>query len=132
MSYLNLDNNYYEAIRRVLVQSGYATLPPYVEWEGNTYPDADITYNPIGGEVVWNIGDIPRGAGAVTSTKQMAFQVSITPSVTQVGSVPVLVSEGAFSGVDDFTGSTIRSSVRSVTTETEDIDAVSGHQIVAP
>lgn len=109
-----------------------ATLPPYVEWSNHTYPDSDITYNPIGGEVVWNIGDIPRGAGAVTSTKQMAFQVSITPSVTQIGSVPVLVSEGTFSGIDDFTGSTIRSSVRSVTTETEDLDAVSGHQIVAP
>jgi hypothetical protein len=32
MSYLNLDNNHYEAIRRVLVQSGYATLPPYANY----------------------------------------------------------------------------------------------------
>lgn len=109
-----------------------ATLPPYVQWSNNTYPDADITYNPIGGEVVWNVGDIPRGAGVITTKKEMAFQVSITPSLTQVGNVPTIVSEGTFTGVDDFTGSTIRSTVSPVTTNTSDIDAPNGHYIIVP
>jgi hypothetical protein len=109
-----------------------ATLPPYIEWTNVIFPDADIAYNPVGGEIVWNVGDVPQGAGVTTKAKQVAFQVAFTPSVTQVGSIPVLVSEGTLSGTDDFTGTVIRSNVSAVSTRTSDSGAPTGHETVQP
>lgn len=41
-----------------------ARLPSYVKWLGKTSPAGErVTYNPIGGEVMWDIGDIPAKTG---------------------------------------------------------------------
>lgn len=93
-------------------------LPSYVKWLGVVSPqDANIKYNPNGGQFVWNIGPLPAGTGYNTPPAQVAFQISIVPSLSQVNSTPALVSEQRLSGVDQFTGSVIEVSSRSLTTD---------------
>lgn len=85
-----------------------ATLPSYIGWVELIDPNAeDVTFNPVGGEVIWNAGDVPAGTGYNLNARQVAFQVSFTPSLSQVGQVPNLLSEARFQGRDSFTGSTI-------------------------
>lgn len=81
-----------------------ASIPLYVTWLGNVSPgNEDITFNDLTGEVVWDIGSIASGVGVTTSAKEIAFQVSLIPSVSQVGEAPVLVSSSELTGVDTFT-----------------------------
>lgn len=81
-------------------------LPPYVRFTGLTSPnDGSITYNDTTRTVTWNAGDIASG-GAI---KTGAFQIAITPSVTQQNSNPLLISAQQVSGVDRFTQRTISS-----------------------
>jgi len=81
-----------------------ATLPPYARWIGVTSPESeDISYNPLGGEILWRVGGVKAGSGVSIPAKEVAFQIGITPSLSQAGlsSVP-LVSESTISGMDDF------------------------------
>ncbi|MBP9711084.1 MAG: hypothetical protein KBD50_02395 [Candidatus Pacebacteria bacterium] len=78
-----------------------ATLPPYVRFvvaqEGSA-----ITYNQGSRTVTWNLGDIKAGVGYTTSARTAAFQIEITPSLSQLGEVPVLVNAAKLSGQDRF------------------------------
>ena len=74
------------------------TLPIYVTWLGNTYPQGeDIIYRE-GSGVVWNPGTIPSGG-----TREVAFQISILPSLSQVNQYPLLTGDTIMTGTDDFT-----------------------------
>ncbi|MBI5134521.1 MAG: hypothetical protein HZA81_04035 [Candidatus Taylorbacteria bacterium] len=96
-----------------------AALPPYVSWTGVTSPaDANISYNPTGGIVTWNVGSVPRNASVGSGAKQVAFQVSFKPSANQVGSAPEIVSQASIVGLDTFTGATLRNSAQSLSTRT--------------
>lgn len=81
-----------------------ATLPSYVEWLGVVSPSSEkITFNEVGGELVWEIGSILAGVGVNTSTQEVSFQVALVPSLSQVGKEPVLVDNIKIEGMDDFT-----------------------------
>lgn len=97
-----------------------AFLPPYVRWLGKIQPeDADVSYNQTTGEVVWRAGAVLKGAGISSAAKELAFQISFLPSVSQVGSQPTLVSEATLSGKDDFTGAFLRDVKYALTTYLE-------------
>jgi hypothetical protein len=97
-SVVNSSNN----VNGVVVK---AALPSYVRWLGNiSSADENIVYNPLGGEIVWNVGDIPAGSGILTKAREVAFQVALTPSISQVGEYPVLISDSSILGSDAFTG----------------------------
>jgi hypothetical protein len=86
-----------------------AVLPRYVRWTGQVSPEgADIAYNPISGEVSWNIGKIKAGAGYEDIPKEVAFQIGITPGQSQVDDIPIIIAQGSFSGKDDFTGASLK------------------------
>src|SRR3990167_6070628 len=92
-----------------------ATLPTYVKWLGVVSPDSEnVTYNEIGGEVVWNAGAIPAGTGINRATREVAFQVSFLPSISQINQSPLLTSEIAISGNDNFTHTTLRDTKRAL------------------
>jgi hypothetical protein len=75
------------------------SLPIYVHWLDKISPvSEDLKYNPVGGEVVWNVGDINSGGGS----RSVSFQVSFTPSLSQVGSSPKLLDDVTASGYDRF------------------------------
>jgi hypothetical protein len=94
-----------------------ATLPPYVSWTGVTIPaDANISYNPTGGEIAWFVGTIPRNADIGSGAKQVAFQIKLKPSANQIGTSPDLISTAEITGLDSFTGATIKTAAGTVNT----------------
>jgi hypothetical protein len=109
-----------------------ATLPTYVKWIGAVSPSSeDVSYLPSTREVVWKVGTINQGTGFNTDPKEVAFQVEFTPSLSQVGSAPVLVNDAKAQGVDQFTGQTVRVTKPKVTTRiNQDPGFVSGNEIV--
>lgn len=80
------------------------TLPPYVEWLGNINPlTEEITYTPVGGQIVWNVGEIAAGTGRTLPAREIAFQIKLLPSITQVDKSPVIVNSQRIAGFDRFT-----------------------------
>jgi len=92
-------------------------LPPNVKWTGFTSPDSEnITYDKSTGQVTWNIGDMKSGVGVNSSARSVSFQVSITPSITQLGTEINLLNEATISGTDVFSGERIGEVKSPVTT----------------
>lgn len=85
-----------------------AVLPPYVRWTSQKSPSTeDIIFNPVNNEVVWRINQIAAGAGFKSPAKEVMFQVSFLPSVSQVGTAPEIVGVASIKGTDRVTGATI-------------------------
>lgn len=93
-----------------------ATLPPYVKWLDQVAPNTeDVSYDPNSGLVTWSVGSIQAGRDS-SSRKEVAFQISFTPNVIQVGGGPNLVNQIRLTGIDNFTNTTVSSNKDSLTT----------------
>lgn len=88
-----------------------ATLPQYVKWLDNVSAGDNITYNPSTRVITWNMGNIDAN-----TTATAAVQIAFTPSVSQIGTIPTLVSTQRFRGNDRFTGGVVRSEAPALTT----------------
>lgn len=78
-------------------------LPVYMRWLGKVSPEGeDIGYDEQGASIVWNAGRIPAGG-----TREAAFQVALTPSISQRNQSPSLTGESILTAVDDFTKTNI-------------------------
>lgn len=111
--------NSYNSVKDVVYT---ATLPQYVEWLGQTYPNnSPVTYNADKRQISWRVGDMQSGIGYSQSSKDFAFQVSFLPSIGQVGSTPVIVTDQRIAGKDNFTGqiTEIKSSPLDIKIETD-------------
>lgn len=94
-----------------------ATLPNYVNWQNQVSPAlALVTYNPVTRQVRYDIGSITAGSGYTSTAPQVSFQVSITPSISQLGNNPELVDGVTLFGGDTFTGKEIQTSPQNLTT----------------
>jgi hypothetical protein len=94
-----------------------ATLPPYVQWTGKYVPaNANVTYNSDTKEITWNLGDIAPGVGYGNQAREFSYQVSLTPSVSQIGQSPSVVNEQVISGTDTFTETVVSQRVPSLST----------------
>jgi hypothetical protein len=95
-----------------------ATLPSYIRWVGQISPlEEDVKFNPIGGSITWDIGSInPKSDVASSGQKEVAFQIAFSPSISQIGSAPVIINEQRISGFDRFTQTVISSTKRALTT----------------
>lgn len=94
-----------------------ASLPPYVKWLNKISPtDEDIAYNSVDGTIVWRIGNLGTYTLNNSRRRQVAFQVSINPSITQVGQTPILVNSASLTAQDDFTNQPLNSTLNSLTT----------------
>lgn len=94
-----------------------AFLPSYVKWLGVVSPQSEkVIFNGLNGEVSWDLGDISPKTGQPGKTKEMAFQVSLLPSLSHVGKTPAIVSDIILSGIDNFTGAQIRDQKGSLST----------------
>lgn len=89
-------------------------LPSYVSYTGITSGVGTFSYDDKSRTVTWNTGDLAQSANV-----QGTFQVSLTPSSSQRGSVPALTSPVSFSGYDRFAGVRISAAADPVTTETK-------------
>ncbi len=86
------------------------SLPLYVSWAGTISPSTEnVFYNDATREVVWNIGSVVKGTGLTGASREVSFQVKLLPSLSQVGSVPVLTNETTLKGMDNFTNTSIQS-----------------------
>jgi hypothetical protein len=80
-------------------------LPPYINWAGAVSPGAEpITFDRNTNQVIWSPGSIPAGTGVGKPPREVAFQVVLTPSLTQVKITPFLMKNITFSATDVFTG----------------------------
>lgn len=94
-----------------------STLPSWVDFAGTVSPAGeDVAYNSADRSVTWNIGRIPKGTGITTAARTVYFQVTLKPSLSQVGSSPSLVNEAVLTGRDDFANVEIRASKSGLTT----------------
>jgi hypothetical protein len=85
-----------------------------VQWLGALNPtNANITWNSSQNEVVWHVGDISSKA---KSPAQVAFQVGVVPSTSQIGSIPVVISDITISATDNFTGNALNIPYTTLTT----------------
>jgi hypothetical protein len=108
-------------------------LPSYVKWVGTVSPSsAVIAYNPVTREVRWDIGDIPAGTGYFKDPKQVSFQVSFLPSLSQVGTTPTIINDLVLSGGDTFTSKQIVVNVQPLKADLKDerIDEVDKGEVV--
>lgn len=95
-----------------------ATLPPYVKWVGVSSPASErVSFNPTTQEIVWDLGEMKRGAGYLSSPREVAFQVAVTPSITHYGGPAIIMQSPMITGRDNFTGVSIQSSARELTTQ---------------
>lgn len=109
-----------------------STLPSFVKFVGTVSPAGeDVKFNPSTREVVWNVGSVARGANITTLPKEVSFQVSINPSLSQIGSIPTLTNDTVLTGHDDFANVDVRVARSSLTTKLlNDQSFYSGSEIV--
>lgn len=94
-----------------------ASVPAYVKLLGQALPaDENISFNSNNGEIVWKVGSVDTYTVNNKRRRQVAFQVSVTPSVAQIGQAPVLLNQSILTAHDDFTEETLTSSVSPLTT----------------
>jgi len=98
-----------------------AYLPPHVEWTGVKKPsDADLSYNPQTGQVVWQVGNLSAGTGVLSPVQQVAFQIAITPAITDVGNLIELIDQSKVFGYDNFVGQELTDTARAVDSDLPD------------
>ena len=94
-----------------------ATLPPYVTWLGAVSPSTEaIVYDKNSGLVTWTPGSVPAHTNNTSLKKEVAFQISLTPSVNQVHQYPILINQAKLSAVDSFTNIKLESIQDNLTT----------------
>lgn len=96
-----------------------AVLPLGVSWVGLSSPATEkIVYDAASRTVIWDLGSLAAGTGfGDTARRTAAFQVSLTPSVSQIGDSAILAREISFTGRDTWTGSLLGVTTRDLTTE---------------
>lgn len=108
-------SNTANSISRAVVRS---SMPSWIRFVGPISPaDENLTYNPSTKEIVWNIGNIPKGTGITAKDHTVAFQVAFTPSLSQLGATPVLVNDVVLTGHDDFANVDVRVSKNALRTQ---------------
>ncbi len=96
-----------------------ATLPPGVTFKSNasTLNGSAPTFDTKNKTITWNVGTVPFGVGNGTPRYEALFQVGITPSTTQQGQSPKVMTGAVLNGVDGYTGQAVQSSARDLTTD---------------
>ncbi|MDE1925248.1 MAG: DUF11 domain-containing protein [Patescibacteria group bacterium] len=107
-----------------------AVLPAYMRY----VPGASgVSYDTGSRTVTWSLGDLNAGVGYSSAAKQVSFQVVLTPSASQVGSVPALTGEASLQGQDRFAQVGVSATAQAPTTALSgDTGFVSGMEIIAP
>ncbi len=94
-----------------------ATLPTYITWLNSVSPNGEkITYDDNTRQVIWSIGNMTAGAGIYSAPKEVSFQISALPSVSQIGNTLELISNVSLSGTDNFTSTGVSAGFQSLDT----------------
>jgi hypothetical protein len=94
-----------------------AKLGTNVKWViAKSLMSEDISYDAKTNTVTWNLGELQADAGFSTPAREVSFQVSFVPSVSQIGTAPTLVSNIQFTGGDFNNSGTLRVNHPNLTT----------------
>jgi len=122
--------NYFSDTKNVKVR---AVLPQGVSLTGLIMPQDELSnfsFDSQSREIVWSAGDILAGTGVNGDPVTLSFQVSLTPTVLQKGTVAPLIGKAQISGENQFTNTTITAQDPAVDTSLPDDFANSGGGIV--
>ena len=79
------------------------SLPAWINFVGVISPqEENLTYNAFTKEITWNVDKVPKGSGIIGPARNVAFQISFKPSLSQVKTVPVIINDAVLTGHDDF------------------------------
>ena len=106
-------------------------LPPYAAFV-SAGANTGIAYDSASRTVRWDIGDIKPGVGYSSAALVGSFQITLTPSTAQVGSVPALTGAAALTGTDRFAQTAVTASAGAPTTRLQEQGFADGMDIVAP
>ncbi|MDB5253954.1 MAG: hypothetical protein JWL80_20 [Parcubacteria group bacterium] len=107
------------------------TLGPNVTWISAATSTENVAYDATTNTVTWTVGTLAAGSGFSAPGRQANFQVSLTPSIGQIGSAPILFSNPLFKGLDSFTQKAVTVTNQSVTTRiSTDPRFVQGNELV--
>jgi hypothetical protein len=117
--------NFYNDVQNVKVK---ATLPSNVELTGKIFPEeasSKFAFDSESREIVWDIGELKVSQGtAGTPAPNISFQVKLTPSSSQKGETPEIISQARMSGQDQWTGAILESASPAIDTSLPDDEAV--------
>jgi hypothetical protein len=110
-----------------------SSLPTWMTYIGNPAPASeDLTYNSDTKQIVWNVERIPAGTGITSASRSVSFQVSLSPSLSQVGAVPIIINDAVLTGHDEFANVDIKVDKGSLTSDlTSDPSFPDGGGLVA-
>ena len=93
-----------------------SSLPIYNRWVGAVGDGKEkVSYNNVTHEVLWDIGTVRPNTG-IDGNREVTFTLSLSPSSSQIGSVPQLMKDVYLSGTDMFTNTTVKSKRGPITT----------------
>jgi hypothetical protein len=94
-----------------------STFPQWIKFLGVVSPSLeDLTYNPSTKEILWNVGTVKKGTGITEPGREVFFQIALTPSLSQVGQVPIILNNTVLTGRDDFANVDVRVNKASLNT----------------
>lgn len=126
--YLTLQNNTND-VKDVTVT---AKLADHVTWKGSPVVSAGtITYNDSNKTFTWSINQIPAGSGYYIPALTAQFSITLTPTDSDVGTIPELTNTITFHGTDMYTEQSRTTTASHLTTElTYDTAAVGKGKVV--
>ena len=93
-----------------------ASLPPYASKENlASLEGVNLQFDEKNATLTWDVGEVPAGTGIIMPAKEISFQVSFSPNLTQVGETPVLVNKAVVEARDTFTDENISAEIPALT-----------------
>lgn len=86
-----------------------AVLPQGIELTGKIFPENETSkfvFDPNSRNIVWSVGDLIRGAGLLEVGPNISFQIAFTPTASQRGQSPDIITETKITAEDSWTGKT--------------------------
>jgi len=116
--------NYYSLVKDIKVKT---VLPLGVELTGKIFPEDEVTkfaFDSQSREIIWSVGDLERGSGVFTPTKEIAFKVSLTPNESQRGQSPKIINTATITGEDSWTDRILEATSPAIDTTLPDDETV--------
>ncbi|MDO8183721.1 MAG: hypothetical protein Q7T49_01915 [bacterium] len=89
-----------------------AILPAFVRWLGETAPGTEkMSFNEVTRELSWEVGYLATGPKGEFKGREVAFQVGVTPSVSQTGNDFNVLERLTAAGTDTFTNTTVSKNI---------------------
>ena len=115
--------NHSNDLDKVIVKT---VLPEGVSWLNKKAGAgvATLEYNDRTSELTWNIGKLPAGTGVLLDPYEVIFQVALMPSIKNVNTIMLVISDSNLTAEDVFTGINITATASALKTDMPDDSGV--------